>query len=114
LTELPAQHHADHAVVLRVLAVPDREQPLVVVADDAVRAQGFQGLEHLDRIRAVPDRVTQADDAVEAARRGIVQHGLERLEVGVDVGKQQDSHWCEDNTATRSDEGAAPIREVLD
>ena len=84
------------------------EEERVVVADDAVAAERRQSRQHLVRPRSQRRHVAEADDALDARARGIVEHGVERDQVAVQVGDERRSHAVTASVSARS--RAASIR----
>ena len=58
----------------------------IVIAGDPDRVQPAHDGEALGRVGMIADDVAQADDAIDLLLGDIPQHGLQRFEVGVDVG----------------------------
>ena len=65
---------------------------VVVVAHDDRDALGPESLEHLVGPRCIPDQIAEDVAAVDASRLDVGENGVERRQVGVDVGEDGDSH----------------------
>jgi hypothetical protein len=77
-----------------VESVRVEESPLVVVAEDHDLAFLPHELDALAGIRPVADDVAQTIDGIDLLPFDILEHGLERLEVAVDIADDGPLHSC--------------------
>jgi hypothetical protein len=64
----------------------------VVVSFNAGDVPGADDVDHLVGLRTVSHQITQTEDSVGGLGVEMLQDGLERGEIGVDVGDQSDFH----------------------
>jgi hypothetical protein len=64
----------------------------VVAAHDRDRGQALDPLDDGVRVAAVADQVAEHEGAIEAARAGVGEAGVEGLEVGVNVREHEIAH----------------------
>jgi hypothetical protein len=64
----------------------------VVIAGDAQGAGGAQERDAFARPRVVADDIAEADNAIDFVRGNVVERGLQRLDIGVNLGKERELH----------------------
>ncbi len=73
---------------------------VVIAADDGVRLQAADAIDDGVRVGAVAHQVAEHQDALVGNLAGGVEHGLERLEIRVDVTQDQVAHQCSNQSVT--------------
>lgn len=68
------------------------EYALLVVAQQTGNALAVEQLHHLQRLRAQVDLIAQGEDQVGRLRANVLQDGLEREQVGVNIADTCDAH----------------------
>jgi len=66
---------------------------LVVVAFDDGAVHFAHALDALMRVGVVTDHVAQTNKVCALALARVLQHGFERLEVGMNVTEDRETHW---------------------
>lgn len=64
----------------------------IVVAGDTKRIGSPKNRYALRRLTIVTDNVAEADDAIGARNRNVIEYGLQRRQIGVNVGDECESH----------------------